>query len=125
MNPEKLKYTEDHLWVAVEDGEARIGITDHAQKELEDVVFVELPEVGKRYAQGEVFGTIESVKSVSDLPAPLSGEVIETNGTLKGQPELVNREPYGQGWLIRIRLDNPAELGGLMDHPAYQRHIQG
>lgn len=125
MSPEELKYTEDHLWVAVEDGEVRIGITDHAQKELEDVVFVELPEVGKRYAQGEVFGTIESVKSVSDLPAPLSGEVIETNGALKGQPELVNREPYGQGWLIRIRLDNPAELDGLMDHPAYQRHIQG
>ena len=125
MKPEELKYTEDHLWVAVEGAEAVVGITDHAQKELEDVVFVELPEPGKKFRQGEVMGTIESVKSVSDLQAPLSGEVVGVNAVLKTQPELVNREPYGQGWLLRLRIGNPQELQGLMDHAAYQKHIQG
>ncbi len=125
MKPEELKYTEDHLWVAVEGAEAVIGVTDHAQKELEDVVFVELPEPGKTFRQGDVFGTIESVKSVSDLPAPLSGEVLRVNPALKTRPELINREPYGEGWLLRIRPDRPQELQGLMDHAAYQKHIQG
>ena len=124
MKPEELKYTEDHLWVAVEGAEAVVGVTDHAQKELEDVVYVELPEPGKKFRQGEVMGTIESVKSVSDLQAPLSGEVVQVNATLKTQPELVNREPYGQGWLLRLRLEKPQELQGLMDHAAYGRHIQ-
>ena len=124
MKPEELKYTEDHLWVAVEGAEAVVGVTDHAQKELEDVVYVELPEPGKKFRQGEVMGTIESVKSVSDLQAPLSGEVVRVNAALKTQPELVNREPYGQGWLLRLRLEKPQELQGLMDHAAYGRHIQ-
>ncbi len=125
MKPEDLKYTEDHLWVAVEGQEALVGVTDHAQKELADVVFVDLPEPGKRCGQGEAFGTIESVKSVSDLVAPLSGEVLQANVQLKSKPELINQDPYGQGWLIRLRLEKPQEVQGLMDLAAYQQHIKG
>jgi len=117
--PENLKYTKDHEWILVEGTTGTVGITDHAQGELGDVVFVELPAVGKVLKQGESFGTIEAVKAVSDLYAPASGAITEVNKDLAGTPELVNKEPYGKGWMVKIRIANPAELSGLLDAAAY------
>ena len=122
MGEETLKYSADHLWVAVEGDEARIGITDHAQKELADVVFVELPQTGAAFKRGDPFGSIESVKSVADLLAPLTGEVTAVNDELTNKPETINAAPYGEGWLVRIRFSKPEELGSLMDFEAYQKH---
>jgi glycine cleavage system H protein len=118
MYPADLKYTRDHEWVRLEGSEGRVGITDYAQQQLGDVVYVELPEVGASVTAGHPFGTIESVKAVSELFAPVSGEVIEVNGALKDHPEHVNSDPHGT-WLVRIRASNPAELNQLLDSAQY------
>ena len=116
-------YTEEHEWISIEGDHALIGVTDYAQSELGDVVFVELPEPGGTVEQGSVFGTIEAVKTVSDLYAPVSGEIVEVNPDLADKPELVNQSPYGDGWMIRIKVAKPDELEGLMDAAHYQEHI--
>jgi len=119
MYPSDLKYTNDHEWVRLEGGTATVGITDYAQKQLGDVVFVELPGVGTRVKQGDVFGTIESVKAVSELFAPVSGDVTEVNGDLANHPESVNGKPH-ETWMIKIRLSDEGETGALMDADAYK-----
>ena len=119
MYPADLKYTKDHEWVRGGGAEATIGITDYAQAQLGDVVFVELPAVGRTIKQGEVFGTIESVKAVSELYAPVSGEVLEVNGRLDGEPALVNTSPYGDGWMVKLRMTEPTEKSALLDAAAY------
>ena len=118
MIPPDLRYTKDHEWIRVEGGRGRIGITAFAQEQLGDVVFVDLPQVGSAVTQGEQFGSIESVKAVSDLYAPVSGEVVEVNGDAAAQPEQVNEDPYGT-WLIVVRLNNPDELSSLLDAAGY------
>jgi glycine cleavage system H protein len=118
MYPETLKYTKDHEWVSLDGGIGRVGITDFAQKQLGDVVYVELPEVGTPVTKGQAFGTIESVKAVSELFAPVSGEVVEVNGALKDAPEQVNADPHG-AWMVAIRLDSPAEADDLLGAAAY------
>ena len=121
--PEELKYTEEHEWVMVEGDLAMIGITDFAQDALGDVVFVELPAVGTEVTTGKAFGVVESVKAVSDVYAPVSGTVEEINEELPDAPEIINTSPYGDGWMIKIRMSNPGELDGLMDAAAYQAHL--
>jgi len=123
--PETLRYTKDHEWLRDEDGEAVIGITAYAADELGDVVFVELPEVGRTFSKDETFGVIESVKTASDLFAPVAGEVIAVNEALADAPELVNGAPYGDGWMIRVRPDDPAATGALMDAAAYRELTAG
>lgn len=123
MIPEDRKYTREHEWVKVEDGVAVVGITDYAQRELGDVVFVNLPAVGTKIKQFERFGEVESVKAVSDLYAPVSGEVIEVNRRLGSEPELVNRSPYEDGWMLKVRLEDPAELDRLLTAEEYRQHI--
>ena len=118
MYPSDLKYTKDHEWIRVSDTEGRIGITDYAQKQLGDVVYVELPDVGTALSRGKPFGTIESVKAVSELFAPVSGVVTAVNSDLKQQPERVNTEPH-DAWMIAVRIENPAEISELLDHTAY------
>ncbi len=121
--PKELKYTEDHEWVKIEGDIAVIGITDYAQGELGDIVFLELPGDGDSFSQGEAFGSIEAVKTVADLYAPLSGEITEVNNKLEDTPELVNQDSYGEGWLIKLKLNNSAEADGLMDAETYEQHI--
>jgi glycine cleavage system H protein len=121
--PEELKYTEDHEWVMVEGDLAVIGISDFAQDALGDVVFVELPEVGAEVLAGKAFGVVESVKAVSAVYAPVSGTVEEINEELPEAPEVINTSPYGDGWMIKIRMSAPEELDELMDAAAYQAHI--
>ena len=123
MYPTDLKYTKDHEWVRVNGSEARVGITDYAQKQLGDVVYLELPEVGRSIKKGEVFGTIESVKAVSELYAPVSGEVTQVNTSLTEKPEAVNKDPHGS-WMIVIRLSNQAETPALLDAAAYQALVK-
>jgi glycine cleavage system H protein len=120
MYPEDLRYTKDHEWIRVEGGKGTVGITDYAQKQLGDVVFLELPEVGRTLAAGEVFGTVESVKAVSELFSPVAGEVIETNAALVGKPEAINSDPHGAAWLIKVKLADPASVASLLDAKAYQ-----
>ena len=121
MTPEDLKYTEEHEWVAdVENGVVRIGITDYAQDQLGDVVFVELPVVGADVTAGSGFGEVESTKSVSEIFAPVTGTVRAVNTGLDDTPELINSDPYGEGWLVEITVADPAQLDGLMDAAAYQ-----
>lgn len=117
--PENLRYTKDHEWVRVEGDIAFIGITDFAQKELGDIVYVEIETVGKAVSQNEVFGTVEAVKTVSDLFVPLSGKVLEVNPKLNAEPELVNSDPYGDGWMIRLHIQDPTELDSLLTAEAY------
>jgi len=119
MKPEELKYTKDHIWVKAEGDTAVIGLSDYAQNELGDIVFVEMPETGSKVTKGESFGTVESVKSVSDIVAPLNGEVVESNQILEDTPETINSDPYGEGWIIKISISNAGELGELLDHAAY------
>jgi glycine cleavage system H protein len=119
MNPADLRYTKDHEWVRVDGDQATIGITDYAAHQLGDIVFVELPDVGRALVQLATFGVVESVKAVSDLFAPIGGDVTETNGELTSRPELVNSDPYGEGWMIRVRMADPAQLDELLDTPAY------
>ena len=118
MYPADLKYTKDHEWVRTDGSDAVVGITDYAQAQLGDVVFVELPAVGRTITQGEVFGTIESVKAVSELYAPLSGEVVAVNDALSTSPESVNKDPHG-AWIIKVKPSNAGELGSLLDATAY------
>jgi glycine cleavage system H protein len=118
MYPSDLKYTKDHEWLRLEGGEAAVGITDFAQQQLGDVVFVELPDVGRQVKQGEAFGSVESVKAVSDLFSPISGEVTAVNTALASQPEQVNRDPH-QAWMIRLRPSAPAEAEALLDASGY------
>ena len=123
--PEDLRYTEDHEWVRFDAGSsvATVGITDYAQGELGDVVFVELPAVGARVEKKGSCGTIEAVKTVADIYAPLAGEVVEVNRALDDHPERVNQDPYGEGWMVKIRVEDSASVDGLMDADAYRRHI--
>jgi glycine cleavage system H protein len=117
--PANLKYTKDHEWIAVDGGVGAVGITDFAQQQLGDVVYVELPEPGTTVTQGQVFGTIESVKAVSELFAPVGGEVVDVNTALKDHPEDVNRKPH-EAWMVKVRLANPGETGALLDASAYE-----
>jgi len=123
--PDGLRYTEEHEYVRETDaeGEVLVGITDFAQEELGDVVFVELPRAGDSFDRMEPFGTIEAVKAVSELYTPVSGEVVDVNDALEDRPELVNEDPYGDGWMVRLRLDDPSEPEGLMDAEAYREHV--
>jgi len=121
--PDNIRYTSEHEWIRVEGDEAFVGITDYAQSELGEIVFVDVPTLGEEVAQGEVFGSIEAVKTVSDLNMPVSGKVLEINGALDAQPELVNNDPYGEGWIIRISVKDAAELDNLMDAKAYEASL--
>ena len=121
--PEGLGYSKDHEWVRVEGSEGVVGITAYAADELGDVVFVEMPEIGRRLQQQEAFGVIESVKTASDLYAPVAGEVVAVNEALGDAPELVNAEPYQGGWMVRLRLDDPTAADGLMDAAAYRAEL--
>jgi glycine cleavage system H protein len=123
MYPADLKYTKDHEWIRISGNEAHVGITDYAQKQLGDVVFVELPDIGRRVKQGEVFGTIESVKAVSELFSPVGGEVLEINNALADHPEKVNSDPHAT-WMVRIRIDNPSEASTLLDSAAYSDFVK-
>ncbi len=123
MNSEELRYTREHEWVRVDGGVCTIGITDYAQEELGDVVFVELPAVGAATARDKPFGAVESVKAVSDLYAPVSGEVIAVNGDLEGKPETVNEDAYGEGWMIRVEPSDLREVNSLMDAAAYRKLV--
>ena len=122
--PEGLRYTREHEWIEIlEEGRGRVGITHHAQDELGDVVFVELPGVGDELGGEDVFGTVESVKAVSDLYSPVTGRVIQVNDSLEEQPELVNEDPYGEGWMIQVKLNDPAELDGLLSAEEYAAYV--
>ena len=121
--PEGLRYTKDHEWARVEGKRATVGITDFAQSELTDVVFVELPKVGRAVRAGEVVGTVESVKAVSEIFAPLSGKVLEVNKALEDSPEVVNQDAYGKGWMVVLEVADPSEARNLMDAPAYRKMI--
>ena len=120
MVPQDLRYTKDHEWVRVDGDLATIGITDYAAHQLGDIVFVELPEVGRKVDQFAAVGVIESVKAVSDLFAPVGGDVVETNAELNGRPELVNSEPFGAGWMVRVHLSDPGQLDKLLGPAAYE-----
>ncbi|HKW51874.1 MAG TPA: glycine cleavage system protein GcvH [Candidatus Eisenbacteria bacterium] len=121
--PKDLRYTKEHEWVRVEGGEVIVGVTDYAQGELGDVIFVELPAPGTKVAQMKAFGTIDAVKTVSDLFAPVGGEVTAVNTELKGNPALVNQSPYDKGWMVRIRVANPKEIDTLLNAGAYEKHL--
>ena len=121
--PENLKYTKDHEWIKVEGETATVGITDYAQGELGDIVFVEIETVGETLEKEETFGTVEAVKTVSDLFMPMSGEIIEKNETLDDSPELVNKDPFGKGWMIKIKISDPSEYDDLLDAAAYKETI--
>jgi glycine cleavage system H protein len=121
--PAELKYTKEHEWIRVEGEEAVVGITDYAQSQLGDIVFVECETVGDALEAGETFGTIEAVKTVSDLYLPVAGEVLEFNEELEGEPELVNKDPYGRGWIVKIKISDETELDGLLNADAYKAII--
>jgi glycine cleavage system H protein len=123
MNPTNLKYTKDHEWVSLQGDIATVGITHFAQNELGDIVFVEIETVGETIEQDEVFGTVEAVKTVSDLFLPMSGEIIELNADLESNPELVNEDPYGKGWMVKVKVSNPAEWDNLLSAEAYEKLI--
>ena len=121
--PEGIKYTEEHEWISVEGDIATIGITDFAQSELGDIVFVEVETVGEKLGSNEVFGTVEAVKTVSDLYLPVSGEILEVNERLADEPELINNDPFGEGWIVKVKLDNVDDVAGLMDVDAYKSQV--
>lgn len=122
---DNLKYTNDHEWIKLEDDTAYVGITDYAQKELGDIVFIEVETEGETLDKGEPFGTVEAVKTVSDIYMPLTGEVQEFNGELEDQPELVNKDPYGDGWIIKIKLSDKSEMDQLLDAEGYKKIVEG
>lgn len=121
--PAELKYSKEHEWLRIEGNTAIVGISDFAQKELGDIVFVEIETVGETVAKDDVFGTVEAVKTVSDLFLPVSGKILEKNQSLNDAPEVVNTDPYDTGWMVKIEITNPAELSLLMDAEAYKKHI--
>ena len=121
--PAELKYTKDHEWVKIEGDVAIVGITEFAQSELGDIVYVEIETIGETLDQEEVFGSVEAVKTVSDLFLPMSGEIIEFNEALESNPELVNNDPYGEGWMVKVRVSNPSEFEALLDASAYGQEI--
>jgi glycine cleavage system H protein len=121
--PKEFRYTDQHEWIRVDRDVATVGITDYAQHELGDVVFVELPKTGTKVTAGKSFGTVESVKAVSEIYAPITGEVLEINNDLHNTPEKINSDPHGAAWLIKVRLANPAEINSLMDATAYEKFI--
>ena len=121
--PAELKYTKEHEWIRVEGEEAYVGITDYAQSQLGDIVFVEVETEGDNLEAGDTFGSIEAVKTVSDLYMPISGEVLEFNSELEDQPDLVNKDPYGKGWIIKVKVDDEAQLDGLLSADAYKASI--
>lgn len=121
--PANLKYTSDHEWISLDGDTATVGITDFAQSELGDIVFVDITTVGQHVAANAVFGTVEAVKTVSDLFLPVSGTVLEVNSALEGSPDLVNSDPYGQGWIIKLKVDNTADVDALMDAAAYEASV--
>lgn len=121
--PDNVRYTKDHEWVRIEGDTAVVGITDFAQRELGDIVYVEVETVGQPLEAGAVFGTVEAVKTVSDLYLPLNGTITELNDKLAGSPELVNTDPYGDGWMVKMKLDNAADIDTLMDAAAYQNLV--
>jgi glycine cleavage system H protein len=121
--PENLKYTASHEWVSIADGVATIGITDHAQEELSELVYIELPEQGKQVAKGDPVAVVESVKAASDIYAPLGGEIIETNQDLANDPARVNKDPHGEGWMLRIKVESESEVDTLLDAGAYEGTI--
>jgi glycine cleavage system H protein len=123
MYPTDYRYTKEHEWIKVDGATATIGITDYAQEELGDVVFVELPKVGAKISARKSFGTVESVKAVSEIYAPVDGEVTETNAKLANEPETINKDPHGAAWLIKVRLSDPKQVSSLMDAAAYQAYI--
>jgi glycine cleavage system H protein len=123
--PDDVRFTENHEWARTEDDDVRVGISDYAQDQLGDIVFVELPQVGSTYDKGQEFGTVESVKAVAELYMPIGGEVLATNTTLEDSPELVNKNPYSDGWMIRIKASDPAELDTLMAKGAYLELLKG
>ena len=125
MDPTDRKYTRDHEWVRVEGDQGTVGITDYAQKQLGDVVYVELPEKGRVLKAHETFGTVESVKAVSELFSPVAGEVVEVNSALVARPETINSDPHGQAWMIAVRVLDPKAVGELMDAAAYQAYVGG
>ena len=122
--PADLKYTREHEWVAVQGKVGTIGITQYAQSELGDIVYVELPKIGTQVVAGERFGTVESVKAVSELYAPASGEVIEVNAALEASPETLNQDPYAEGWIVKIAIANPDEIGALLSAADYRKHVE-
>ena len=124
MYPENLLYTEDHEWIRVEDGVATVGITDFAQNELGDIVFVELPEEDEEFSQGDAMGVVESVKAVSDIYVPLTGTISAINEEILDAPELVNSDPYGDGWLVKIQIANELELDALMNAEEYESTLE-
>lgn len=121
--PENLRYTKDHEWIRIEGDEAVVGITDFAQHELGDIVYVEVETINKSLKEGDVFGTVEAVKTVSDLYLPISGTILELNPKLSGNPELVNTDPYGDGWMVRMKLEDPSAIESLMDAAAYRNLV--
>jgi glycine cleavage system H protein len=123
--PDDLRYSDDHEWATQTDGVARIGISDYAQNQLGDIVFVELPEVGDTFEKGEEFGTVESVKAVSELYMPVGGEITAVNEALEDEPELVNNDPYAGGWMVDVKLQDPAEFEELKDKKAYLEMLKG
>ena len=123
MYPEEFRYSKDHEWIRVDGDRGRVGITDYAQKQLGDVVFLELPEVGRTLSAGEQFGTVESVKAVSELYSPVAGEVVEANAALVSTPEVINQDPHGEAWMIVVRITDPSSLDGLMDAKTYAAFV--
>jgi glycine cleavage system H protein len=123
--PSDLKYTKSHEWVRVSGDTATVGITDHAQHELTDIVYVELPDIGKKFKSGDACAVVESVKTASDIYSPVSGEILETNKTVVDSPALVNSEPYSGGWFFKIKLSNPSELNALLSPEQYQSQVGG
>ncbi len=124
MVPDDLKFTKRHEWIRVDGDKGTVGISDYAQGELSDIVFVELPQVGARVKQMKPFGTIEAVKAVTDLYAPVSGEILETNPELKDKPETINSDPYGDGWIIKLRIEDPCELENLLSPADYEKLLE-
>jgi glycine cleavage system H protein len=125
LNPGNLKYSSTHEWVNAEGGIATLGITDYAQSELGEIVFVELPHVGSKFDKGDVFGTVESYKTVSDLVSPVSGEVVEINSALADSPQFINESPYEQGWTVKMKMTDPGELDALMTAEQYEGVLKG
>ncbi len=122
--PDDLKYTKDHEWLRIEGNVATVGVTDHAQSQLGDIVYVELPQAGEEFAKGDTFGVLESVKAVSDCFTPLGGKVVEINDVIVESPETVNEDCYGEGWMIKIELSDKGELAGLLDHAQYEAFVK-